>query len=92
MRRAIRPAQHGKEAIMQVTITINGKSATVAREVAERQIATAEAAIAAMTPIREQATNRHSTDAECAAAQTRQDARRAQLQALIAACRVALEG
>jgi hypothetical protein len=36
MRRAIRPARNGKEAIMQVTITINGKSATVARNARKR--------------------------------------------------------
>jgi hypothetical protein len=75
-----------------VTITFNGRSATVAREVAERQIATAEAAIAQMTPIASQETNRHSTAAEIADAQARQDARRAMLTATIAACRAALEG
>lgn len=74
----------------QVTITLNGKSVTVPRVVAESQIAKAEAVIAAMTPIREQACNRHSTDAECAKAQAEQDARRAQYQALIESCRAAL--
>ncbi|HMQ73259.1 MAG TPA: hypothetical protein PKA84_01410 [Rubrivivax sp.] len=75
----------------QVTITLNGKSVTVPRAVAESQIAKAEAAIAAMQPIREQTCNRHSSDAECAKAQVEQDARRAQYQALIASCRAALE-
>jgi hypothetical protein len=86
------PAQDGKEATMsQVTVTLNGQSAVISREAAERQIATATAAIAAMTPIRQQAHNRFSTDAECAKAQAEQDARRAKLEALIAACRAALE-
>lgn len=74
-----------------VTITIGGKSAEVSRDVAERQIAKAEQAIADMTPIASQAHNRHASPAELAAAQQSQDARRAQYLDLIAACRAALE-
>ena len=74
----------------QVTITLNGKSVTVPRAVAESQILKAEAAIAAMQPIREQVCNRNASDDECAKAQAEQDARRAQYQALIESCRTAL--
>ena len=74
-----------------VMVTINGRTVAVDRAVVERQIATAEAAIAAMMPISEQHHNRHSTDAECAQSQARQDAKRATLTALITACRAALE-
>lgn len=74
----------------QVTITLNGKNVTVPRAVAESQALKAKAAIAAMQPIREQACNRHASEADLAVAQAEQDARRAQYQALIDSCRAAL--
>lgn len=75
---------------MNITVTLNGKTATLTREIALSQIAKSEAAIAAMTPLAEQAQNRHSTATEIAKAQAEQDKRRAMHAEIVSTLRAAL--
>ena len=77
----------------QVTITLNGRTTTVDREVAERQIVKAEGAIAQLN---ERAAVRRADRRYSAADQAMADANTAadiaKFASLIAACRAALEG